>query len=236
MREQTEALTQRMLENFTRSMSETPGVLESALEKFSLAKSEDVDRVATEMREAFQSGGIEVKATPAASLHAMGDILEILPDIYFTMGWEILESRTVPFITSDCPVHRYYVPIRKDLPYRGLMDNRVQIRFPLSKSKLLVIRHDRKQLEMIEAIRRRRGQREAQKAANRASQIRHVLVSAADVGAINAHTASMAARYVFSSIPLENGAALVSGECKNVRQEFVDHPDGSTEFKAVYSV
>lgn len=140
----------------------------------------------------------------------------------------------MPFITSDCPVHRYYVPVLKEQPYSGLMDKRVQIRFPLSQTKMLVIRHDRKRIEMVEAIRERRGNREAQKAANRASQIRHVRVSAKDVMNINAHTASMASRFIFSSIELGNANELLNGECQNVRHELIDLLGGFTEFRAVF--
>jgi len=60
-----------------------------------------------------------------------------------------------PFVTSDCPVHRYYVPVRPDLPYEGLLNKRVQVRFPLSRKKMLVIRHDSRRIERIEKRRKR---------------------------------------------------------------------------------
>jgi hypothetical protein len=68
---------------------------------------------------------------------------------------DVLEATSIPFVTSDCPVHRYYVPVRSDLPYEGLLDKLVQMRFPLSRTEMLVLRHDRRCVEMIEELLRR---------------------------------------------------------------------------------
>ena len=234
MREQMGILMQGMMERHMGAAVKAPGVLESLLKEHALADEDDVGRMAAEMRRGLQEGEIKLSATPTASLHAMAYALDILPNIYFSMGWEVLETRSIPFIKSDCPVYIYYVPVRRDLPHCGLMDKRVQIRFPLCQTKLLVVRHDRKRLEMIDALRARRGERAAPKAANRASEIRHVRISATDVAIINADTASMASKFVFSPVALTNAAELLKGECQNVRQELIDHPDGSTEFRTVY--
>jgi hypothetical protein len=234
MREQMEAFMQGMMERYMKSFVSAPGELEAQLRKHHLVNEAEADRVAGEMRKGLLENEITLSATPAASLHAMGYMLELLPEIYFTMAWEILETKSLPFITSDCPVHRFYLPRQPQVPYGGLMDSRVEVRFPLSRTKMLVIRHDRRRMEMVEALRQRQGNRAAQKAANRASAIRHIRVGSEDVAAINTHTASMAARFIFSSVELKNASELLQGECKNVRQQFVDLPGGFTQFKAVF--
>jgi len=231
MREQMEAFMTGMVERFTQNMLDAPGFAEEKLEE--LGMSEQIPML-TGMREAFRSGDIHVVSTPTASLHAMGYVMEMLLEIYFKMGWEVLESDSIPFVTSDCPVHRYYLPIRPDIPASGLLDKRVQVRFPLSSRKMLVLRHDRKRIELVQALRQRGRNRDALKAMSRSSQIRHVRVSAADVKHINAHTMEMAARYVFSPIEIPEAPELLRGECMNVRQVLTDYPGGFTEFRAHY--
>ncbi len=231
MREQMELLMTAMLQRFTKGMLDAPGVAEDTLIKLGMT---DQLPLLTSMREAFHNGDVHVVANPTASLHAMGYVLEPLLDTYFQMGWEVLETTSIPFVTSDCPVHRYYVPVRPDLPYEGLLDKRVQVRFPLSRTKMLVLRHDRRRIEMIEELLRRKRRREAQKAIDRSTQIRHVRVGRADVEHINAHTIAMAARYVFSSKELPDAPQLLQGECMNMRQVLTDYPDGIFEFKAHY--
>jgi hypothetical protein len=127
MREQMEAFMAGMAQRYTASMLDAPGVAEETLEQ--LGMSESLPMLA-EMREAFRRGDIKVLATPAASLHAMGYVLEPLLNMYLKMGWEVLETNSIPFVTSDCPVHRYYVPVGTEVPYSGLTDIRVPGSFP----------------------------------------------------------------------------------------------------------
>jgi hypothetical protein len=231
MRGQMEQFMTGMLQRFTKSMLETPGVAEDALVKIGM---EDQLLMLSGMREAFANGDIEVTANSTASLHAMGYAFQPLLNAYFQMGWEVLETTSIPFVTSDCPVHRYYVPVRPDLPYEGLLDKRVQVRFPLSKNKMLVLRHDRKRIEFIESLIHRNRHREAQKAIDRSGQVRHVLVGPRDLEQINAHTVAMAARHVFSSSESDAIAGQFQGDCLNMRQVLTDYPDGIFEFKAHY--
>lgn len=231
MRDQMEIFMTRMLQSFTSSMLAAPGVAEDALVKLGMT---DQMTMLAEMRQAFQNGDVTITANPVASLHAMAYVLEPLVNAYFQMEWVILETTSVPFVTSDCPVHRYYVPVRPDLPYEGLLDKRVHVHFPLCRTKMLVLRHDRRRIEMIEDLLRRKRRREAQKAIDRATQIRHVRVNRADVEHINAHTMAMAARYVFSSQELPEAAELLKGDCMNMRQVFTDYPDGALAFRTYY--
>jgi hypothetical protein len=231
MREQMEAFTTGMLQRFTQSMLDAPGAAEATLDELGLS---DKKETLAEMRKAFKDGNVFVTASPVASLHAMGYVLESLLDVYFKMGWEVLETDSISFITSDCPVHRYYLPIRNDIPYSGLLDKRVQVRFPLSAQKMLVMRHDRQRIERERFLRQHGREREAVKLMERASQIRHIRVGAHDVNQINAHTISMAARHVFSPIEMPEIPPLFRGECMNVRQVLTDYPGGFTEFKAHY--
>jgi hypothetical protein len=141
MRQQMEDFTTGMMERFTRSMLEAPGIAEATLVKLAISDAAGAHAVAETLRAAFRDGNVKVAATPAASLNAMGYALEALFAFYFNMGWEILEDSSGSFVTSDCPVHRYYVPVRPEIPYSGLLDPRVQVRFPLSSTKMLVLRH-----------------------------------------------------------------------------------------------
>jgi hypothetical protein len=234
MRQQMEEFTAGMLERFTRSMLDAPGVVEESLVKLALSDAAEADTMAETMRAAFRNGDVKVVASPAASLNAMGYALAALFDFYFAMDWEILETDSVPFVTSDCPVHRYYVPVHTEIPYSGLLDWRVQVRFPLSSRKVLVLRHDRNRIKMVRAMRKRGHKRLAFKILAQTPQIRNMRVSAADVRYINSHTMAMAARYVFSSTELPDAADRLQGECMNVRQVLTDYPGGFTEFRAHY--
>lgn len=234
MREAMERFTTAMLVRFTKAMTNAPGLMEKTIEELSLAPAGQETKVAEEMRAVLQTGDIRITASPGASMQAMGHLLNSLPNVYYAMSWDVLEAPSATFITSDCPVHRYYLPVRGDIPPRGLMDPRVQVRFPLSRERMLVLRHDRKRMEMIEVLRRRRGNRAAQQMADIASTIRYAKIGQSAVAAINKHTAAMAQRFIFSDAALPNGPDLVSGDCRNVRHEFIDLPDGSTEFRSVY--
>ena len=160
MREQMEAFTAGMLQRFTQSMLDEPGVAEEAMDEVGLS---DQKHMLEGMRKAFRDGDVFVTASPVASLHAMAYVLEPLQHAYFNMRWDVLETDSVPFVTSDCPVHRYYLPIHPEIPYEGLMDFRVQVRFPLSAKKMLVLRHDRKRVERLKLLKERGREEEAAK-------------------------------------------------------------------------
>jgi hypothetical protein len=65
--------------------------------------------VLARMREAFQNRDVTVHAN-STTRRAMGYLLEPLVATYFQMGWEVLETTSISFVMSDCPVHRYYLP------------------------------------------------------------------------------------------------------------------------------
>lgn len=234
MREQTEAFTTGMLERFTTAMLAAPNKIEDAMLELKMSDEKSVKEAADKLRGEFRSGEITIAASPAASLNAIGYVAETLMNVYFRMGWEILETNLIPFITSDCPLHRYYLPIGNDVPYGGLLDKRVQVRFPLCANKMLVMRHDRKRLEIAESLHRRKRVRDATKLMSQSSEIKRVRVSEADVRQINAHTAAMAARFVFSPTAMTDGPELLRGECKNAKQFSRDYPGGLVEYGMDY--
>jgi hypothetical protein len=234
MRQQMEDLTAGMLQRFTHAMLDAPGVVEETILKLNLSDEAHADATAERMRDAFRSGHVRVAASPNASLRAMAYALEPLIDIYFRMRWEVLESESLPFVTGDCPVHRYYLPLRKEIPFSGLLDKRVQVRFPLSPKKMLVMRHDRRRLEREEELLARGRERDASRVMKKASEIHRVRVSGEEVREINAHTMTMAAKYVFSPVEVPEAPACLRGECMNVRQVLTDYPGGITEFRAHY--
>lgn len=234
MRQQMEEFTTGIIERFTRSMLEAPGIAEATLVKLAISDAAQAHAVAETLRAAFRDGDVKVAATPAASLNAMGYALEALFAFYFSMGWEILEDSSGSFVTSDCPVHRYYVPVRPEIPYSGLLDPRVQVRFPLSSTKMLVLRHISERIKVVRAMSKRGQKRKAFKIVPNSRQTRRIPVSPAEVGQINAHTMAMAARFVFSSKEFPEAPEKLQGECMNVRQVLTDYPEGFTVFRAHY--
>ena len=185
MRDQMEVFMTGMMQRFTQSMLDAPGVAEDTLMKLGMA---DQLPMLEGMRKAFHNGDVHVGSEPNRQPSRDGLCAGAAPRHLFSDGMGSFWKQ-LPFLSSRV-IARYTAitsPCAPDLPYEGLLDKRVQVRFPLSRTKMLVLRHDRRRIEMIEDLLRRKRRREAQKAIDRSTQIRHVRVGRADVEHINAH-------------------------------------------------
>ena len=121
---------------------------------------------------------------------AMGQVVEVLLNSYFLMKWTIRESTGEPFMTSDCPVHRYYPSNCTMLPDSGLADPHVEVHFPLSRRRMLVLCHDEPKVQRVTDLAKRGRTREADKLRRRASEISVKAANAEEVNELNAHTIS----------------------------------------------
>jgi hypothetical protein len=164
----------------------------------------------------------------------MGAVAEMVTQCYYELKWTILESKTVPFITSDCPVHRFYAPVQPDRPYIGLADERIQVRFPLLKQRMLVMEHDLKKMDIWHALKARGLDPIADRRRMAASQIRRREVDAAEAATLNAHVISMASRIVMAPVEMADIPALFQGECQNITQKVDRLPGGLIRMQTVY--
>jgi len=234
MRNHTEELIHAMQQKFSDKIIKTPGLIEWYLEDMRRKKGDDRKGVtADSIREAIKNGDIYLVKHPGASLWAMGQIAEFLTNVYFGMHWAILEGQDVPFLVSDCPVHRYFLPIDPHIPFGGLMDPRVQVRFPLSRSRMLVLTPDLERIRQVNELMEQGKQESAAKLQGANSQIHAMPVTNDNVEKINAHTISMAARIVLAPAEVPEIVPLFRGECQNVRNKFYHVGDGLL-FKAEY--
>jgi len=231
MREQMEGLTTEVLRTFTTAMLSMPGYLEK---EFAKQGDENAAESVARFKVGFEDGSIFIKATEAASLNAMGIMLESFVSIYYQMKWKILESSSIPFVTSDCPVHRYYLPEYREKLATGLHDYRVQVRFPLSPSQMLVISHDFGRIKRMMDLQKRGLHRKVQKLGMQSSPIHRVAVSEDDVRLINRHTMSMAKDFVFAASEIPDALEVLSHESMNVSHTYVHHPGGGLGFIAHY--
>lgn len=234
MRGNMEEVIRTVQEQLAQAMLDAPGFLESRIAEILQEGSPEPAVTADEIRASFRSGDVRVGRHPNASLWAMGAIAERLTDMYFGMQWNVLESRTTPFITSDCPVHRFYAPTDPHVPYQGLVDPRAQVRFPISHNRMLLLEHDFRKIEIYNTLIRRGLRREAERRRAAASEIRRREIDEHEVEDVNSHTISMAARIVIS--PAQNDAIppKFRGECKNIRYTVDRLPEGLLKMTTEY--
>jgi len=235
MRETMEGAMKAVQEGVMSNMIERPGFLEERIAEFKEKEENETSMVtADDLRHVFRSGQLTLADNPGASLWAMGAVATQVTQCYYEMKWTILESKTVPFVTSDCPVHRFYAPVQPERAYTGLADDRIQVHFPLSKQRMLLMEHDLKRMEIWHKLKARGLDRIAETRRMAASQIRRREVDAAEVATLNAHTISMASRIVIAPVEMAEIPALFQGDCQNIRQK-VDHlPGGLIRMQTVY--
>jgi hypothetical protein len=234
MRENMEQALKAMQEKAMAAMIDAPGFLERRIAELTEAKQNEHNLRAADLREGVRKGKIGLAPNPGASLWAMGHLCDLLTDYYFVMRWLILETTSLPFITSDCPVHRFYRPVDPGRPFMGISDARVQVRFPLSPHKMLVMSNDIQKANRYAELREKGFHDEAEKLRATPSTILHRTITESEVGEINAHTICMAAKMVFSPVQMPQIPPIFSGECQNLRQEVITHPNGIVQFSMIY--
>jgi len=234
MRQNMEDVLKAVQQRIMTSMIDRPGFLEQRIRQLKEEEGHDTTVTADDLRDSIRTGKIGLAPNPGSSLRAMGAVAEKLTEIYFGMRWTILESKAASFVTSDCPVHRFYLSAAPERPYVGLADDRIEVRFPISRQKMLVADHDFKRMEIWTRLKERGLDRLAARRRAAASEIRHREVEAAEVKELNAHTINMASKIIMSPEEMEEIPALFQGECQNIRHEVDDLPGGLIRMQTVY--
>lgn len=230
MEDSMKAVQQRIMT----SMIDRPGFLEQRINEISAEEGRETNLTADDIRHCFRTGQIGLASNPGPSLWAMGAVAEKITDIYFGLRWTVLESKVASFVTSDCPVHRFYSPVAPQRPYVGLADHRIQVRFPISRRRMLIAEHDFKRMDMWRKLMERGLRRRAAQLRAAASEIGFKIVEAAEVKELNEHTISMASRIVISPEEMPEISALFQGDCQNIRQVVDDLPGGLIRMQTVY--
>jgi hypothetical protein len=148
MRQTMEDMMKAVQERIMTSMIDRPGFLEERINEMKAEEGRETNVTADDLRHCFRTGQIGLAPNPGSSLWAMGAVAEKVTEIYFGLRWTILESKAASFVTSDCPVHRFYSPAAPERPYVGLADDRIQVRFPISRQRMLVAEHDFKRMDI----------------------------------------------------------------------------------------
>ena len=234
MRQNMENVMKSVQERIMNKMIDRPGFLEQRLIEMKEESGRENTVTADDLRDSIRSGQIGLAPNPGSSLWAMGAVAEKTTEIYFGMRWTILESKTASFVTSDCPVHRFYSTTAPERPYFGLADDRVQVRFPISRQRMLVADHDLKRIEIWNKLINRGLDRIAERRRAAASEIRHREVDAAEVERLNAHTIATASRIIMSPEDMPAIPTLFQGECQNIRSEVDELPGGLIRMQTVY--
>ena len=234
MRQTMEDMMKAVQERIMTSMIDRPGFLEERIKEMKAEEGRETNVTADDLRHCFRTGQIGLAPNPGSSLWAMGAVAEKVTEIYFGLRWTILESKAASFVTSDCPVHRFYSPAAPERPYVGLADDRIQVRFPISRRRMLVAEHDFKRMDMWHKLMERGLDRLAARRKAAASEIRSREVEATEVKELNAHTISMASRIVMSPEEMPEIPALFQGDCQNIRQVVDDLPGGLIRMQTVY--
>ena len=234
MRQNMEDMLKAVQERIMTSMVNRPSFLEQRINEMKAEEGRDMNVTADDLRHCVRTGQIGLARNPGSSLWAMGAVAEKITEVYFGMRWTILESKAASFVTSDCPVHRFYSPVAPERPYVGIADDRIQIRFPISRQRMLVAEHDFKRMDMWHKLMERGLDRIAERRRAASSEIRSREVEAAEVKELNAHTISMASRIIMSPEELPEIPALFQGECQNIRQQVDDLPGGLIRMQTVY--
>src|SRR5262249_4171141 len=151
---------------------------------------------AEDLRSSVFEGKIKLSVGPEASIWAMGHAVPQIAEIYITMKWRVLMARQHFFVTSDCPVHRQYN--RPTEGAAGLFDRDVEIRFPLSADRMLVLTHDLRKLERLEGLLNNNRRREAEALRRRTPSITYEFVDGETVTSMNDLTIKRAQRWVYS--------------------------------------
>jgi hypothetical protein len=155
MRQNMEDMLRAVQELIMTSMIDRPGFLEKRINEIKAEEGRDTNVTADDLRNSIRTGQIGLARNLGSSLWAMGAVVERVTEVYFGMRWTILESKEASFVTSDCPVHRFYSLVAPQRPYVGLADDRIQVRFPISRQRMLVADHDFKRVEIWTRLKER---------------------------------------------------------------------------------
>ena len=195
-----------------------PGLLESDIEELRERGVESsID--ATALREFLKRGEYTVHADPKVSLLTMLQMAPMLHRFYIEMKWTVLHtSSSTQFVTSDNPVVKF------DPEYRGggiaFASPTIQVKFPVTKSAMLVVTHDRTREETWHQLVRAGRQDEAKVLRETLPLIDYLDVQPSQVKAMNRHTTLYTERFAYAPDRDSELVELLRGESQAVRIRF----------------
>jgi hypothetical protein len=136
--------------------------------------------------------------------------------IYTYLRWEVhYANGASQFVTSDCPVMRVFPPGGDSS--MSLMRPDVEIRFPLDKKSILVLRHDRESMQKVREMPRRAA--EVFDEFERNPTIYEFDASDEFVSAANRLTIDFCHRWLFSSSERPEIPTLLRGPSLNIKSD-----------------
>jgi uncharacterized protein DUF4238 len=225
MREQLASVMigiQEQIMNFSLSV---PGYVESVLKDLQERGQNPEGVSADDLRESVRSGKIKLEANPEASLKALGHMLPTLIEFYSIMKWTVLISTNHSFLTSDAPVCRNYA---HSSPFgAGLQNDDVEVYFPISHDRVLLLTHDRAKMERLEELQKTGRKREATRLRERVPEIAYRNVNKERAIEINTLVIERADRWVYAPTSIPSVTDLFVGDPKNVRMDvdFIEGPN-----------
>lgn len=202
----------------TKFHARVPGLLEKELEELR-QKGEDFDPAdAPSLREFLERGEYTVHADPKVSLVTMLQMAPVLHGFYIEMKWTVLRtSHDLPFVTSDNPVVKFDPAYKGGFWGIGVANPTIEIRFPLTKSAMLVIIHDRKREDEWHRLTEAGKEEEARKLRQTLPVIAYVNVRPRAVDTINGLTIVSADRFVYAPKKDPRIPELLKGESQAIK-------------------
>jgi Protein of unknown function (DUF4238) len=177
----------------------TPGVFERAMAQMETESGTAPDVTAEQLRNFFLERRYVLKVNPVVSLQVLLDQAPRLTPIFAHMRWTILNTKDEPFLMSDNPVV-YVDPTSQRSPWGvALLDERVELTFPLSSRKCLLATHDPEFREIAITAGLSRSAEARQAVSTYKPKISYKDVADDIVREINRRTIFAATRWVFSS-------------------------------------
>ncbi|MBI4165281.1 MAG: DUF4238 domain-containing protein [Acidobacteria bacterium] len=214
-RQNFEEVYAHLADHLMKFTARVPGLLENELEELK-EKGEDFDPAdAASIREFMERGEYTVHADPKVSLLTMLQMAPMLHRFYIEMKWTILRtSHEAPFVTSDNPVVMFDPAYKGGFWGVGLVNPTIEIRFPLTKTAMLVITHDHARFEEWHRLMEANNPVEAKTLRQTLPVIDVFDVQPRAVEALNALTIVCADRFVYAPKKDPKIPELLKGESR----------------------
>lgn len=155
----------------------------------------------------------------AFSRESCVELAATFAEVFAHMKWTLCFAAGAEcFVTSDCPVVVTFQ--NKTLPSAGLMRIDCEVRFPLSKSALLKLRHDVKFMKQLDKL---GSSARAERLYNRLPEISVQRLQDHYVRELNEQHAEQAYRWIFTGSAQDWVSVVMSTRQRNIRQVFVKH-------------
>jgi hypothetical protein len=201
-RESIEGSFGKEIDQFTKDQAFSPGVLEESLARLQHADDKPSNVTADSIRQALLiPGAMQIWVGPETSFYYMGIGIKMLYNQYARMQWRVFASGSAEesFITSDMPVSWHDPETRIGDLTDCVCSDGLEIGFPLTKNKFLLLTHDHERIEKW-SIMKKTGQTEAEKKIW--DELPEILFNNADqylIDEMNRRTIIRADRYFYSA-------------------------------------